>query len=609
MIPLIVNRKKFFYILLMFIIPAISIASNNNAPKHIATFNVGVRAIKGIIEARNTWQATIDYLNKHSNNLHFNLIPIAGFHEMKIAVKNKDIDFVLTNPLAYIDLNKQSNITRLLTLNKKQPNGVASTTFAAVIFTRSGRQDILTLNDIKDKSIMGVHEQSFGGWRMAFRELLKHGVDPYNDSSSLLFDSNNTHEAVVLSVLSGEVDVGTVRTGVIEKLITQGKIKHDSLTILNQHFDDLAALHSTQHYPEWPFAVLPHIPSKISNDVFQILLSIKPSSTAAMKGDYINWVAPFDYSEVYKLSDELAQQHVTISNIWGKHWISILLFLIFVISIIIYTFYLFSINKALILSKLELRKHKDELEDTVKTRTRELVMEKEKADQANKAKSDFLSRMSHELRTPLNAILGFNQLFPMYEPDNLEIIETSNEIDSAGKFLLSLINEILDLAAIEAGRSELILESVSCDITLSLSLDIVAPLANEKNITINVNKISKCYVTADKKRLQQICINLLSNAIKYNKPDGIINITIDKEDQNFCRLSVKDSGIGIKPEFFDRVFQPFVRDKSNADVIEGTGVGLVITKQLIEQMQGKIGFNSEYGSGTEFWVSLPISHC
>ena len=110
---------------------------------------------------------------------------------------------------------------------------------------------------------------------------------------------------------------------------------------------------------------------------------------------------------------------------------------------------------------------------------------------------------------------------------------------------------------------------------------------------------------ADSIRLQQVCINLLSNAIKYNKPDGTINITLEKDDQNLCKCSIKDSGIGIKPEFYDRVFQPFTRDKSNADVIEGTGVGLVITKHLIEQMQGEIGFNSEYGTGTEFWVTLP----
>ena len=607
MIPLIFNKNIFFYIIFILVIPAISVASNKvDSSNHTdKVLKVGVRAIKGVPAAIKTWTKTIDYLNKNIKNYHFELAPIVGFHEMKIAAKNKEIDFVLTNPLAYIGLNKQSGITHLLTLNKKQPNGVASTTFAAVIFTRSDRKDILSLYDIKNKSIMGVHEEAFGGWRMGLRELLHHDIDPHSDSSKILFSHNNTHEAVVSSVLAGDVDVGTVRTGVIEQLITQGQIKRDSIMVLNAHYDNLHAVHSTQHYPEWPFAVMPHVSNEISNKVFHTLLTIKPNSTAAMTGKYVNWAAPLDYSEVYNLTNELSQQYISFEKVWDKYWLDIILFHIFLIAIIFYTLYLFSINRKLTLSKLELSQHRDHLEDTVKIRTKELTAEKEKADKANKAKSEFLTKMSHELRTPLNSILGFSELLPIYEPDNKDVGNTANEITSAGGFLLSLINEILDLAEIESGNTELNLEPVLCNDILQMSLDIVSPLANKKNITINLNNISECNVMADSKRLQQVCINLLSNAIKYNKPDGTINITLEKNDQNLCKCSIKDSGIGIKPEFHEKVFQPFVRDRSNPDVIEGTGVGLVITKHLIEQMQGKIGFNSEYGIGTEFWVTLP----
>lgn len=606
--PLIFNKNIFFYVILIFVTSSSLVFSNDKPSNHNENvLKIGVRAIKGIVAAQKTWTKTIEFLNKNIKNYHFQLVPIVGFHEMKVAVKNKKIDFVLTNPLAYIELNKQSGITRLLTLNKKQSNGVASATFAAVIFTRSDRKDILNLNDIKNKSIMGVHEQAFGGWRMALRELLHHDIDPHRDSSKLLFSKNNTHESVVSSVLSGEVDVGTVRTGVIEKLIKQGKLKRDSITILNAHHDNLDALHSTQHYPEWPFAVLPHIASKISNVVFSTLLNIKPESAAAIAGDYVSWVAPFEYSEVYKLSDELVQQYITFESIWGKHWITILLFLVFVFSILIYTYYLFLINKKLVLSKQELREHHIHLEDVVRMRTNELVIEKANADKANKAKSVFLSNMSHELRTPLNSILGFSQLLDIYEPDNENVNKTSNEIITAGKYLLSLINEILDLAAIESGKTELNLEIVSCREIIKLSLDIVSPLANKKNININLNIISEYNVIADSKRLQQICINLLSNAIKYNQPDGTIYISLDQSTQDLCKFTVKDTGLGIKPEFYDRVFQPFARDKSNADIVEGTGIGLVITKHLIEQMHGEIGFTSEYGNGTEFWVTLPIN--
>lgn len=601
MIRSILKKSVYFCLILTLTSPAIAVEFTHPDK----TLKVAVRAVNGTSAAKRMWQETINELSKNIKGYTFKLIPIVGFHDMRTAAKNKKIDFILTNPDAYIELNKQSGVTRLLTLNKKQPNGIASTTFASLIFTRSDRDDIISLKDIKSKTIIAVHEEAFGGWRMALRELLHNNIDPYKDSRAVLFTTDNTHQSVVYSVLSGKTDVGVVRTGIIEQLVSQNKIKLGSIRPLNLHRDKLSALHSTEHYPEWPFSVMPHVSNELSNKVFHTLLSIKPKSAAATAGKYISWTAPLDYSEVYKLDNELSQQYITFEKVWGKYWINIILFVVFLASITMYTFYLFSVNKQLTQSKLELNKHKEHLEDTVEKRTRELVEETKRADKANKAKSDFLSNMSHELRTPLNAIMGFTQLIEIYEPDNKKMINTANEISSASDFLLSLINEILDLATIESGKVELHLKPVLCSDILKMSLDIVSPLINQKNITININNIPDCYVMADRKRLQQICINLLSNAIKYNKEKGVINISLTKNDQNFCELRIKDSGLGIKPEFYDRVFQPFVRDKSNAEIIEGTGVGLVITKHLVELMNGQIGFDSEYGNGTEFWIKFP----
>ena len=608
------NKIIFFYAVFILIIPAASVAKEKahtviNTDKVI---KVGVRALKGTAIARKTWTKTINVLNENIKNYQFELIPILGFDEMRAAAKNKKVDFILTNPLAYTELNKQVGLTRILTINKILPNGVASNTFASVIFTRSDRSDINSLNDIHNKSIMGVHKEAFGGWKIALREFLDNGFDPHEDSSEILFSSDNTHQSVVGSVLNGQADVGVVRTGIIETLTEQGKIKPNSIKVLNNHKDNLSVLHSTQHYPEWPFSILPHVPSEISNKVFHALLSIQPESLSAIAGKYHSWQAPLDYSEVYNLKNELESHHLTFEKIWDKHWITIILFQVFVLAIIFYTFYLFSINKKLILSKLELSQHRDklsqhrdQLEDIVTARTEELTAEKTKANDANKAKSEFLSNMSHELRTPLNAILGFSQLLQLQERENKNVSSNAGEIISAGEYLLSLINEILDLATIEAGKTKFNLEKVSCSNILTLSLDIISPLANQKNITINVSSPSECFVTADRKRLQQICINLLSNAVKYNKQDGDIEVVIEQVEQQLCKFSIKDSGLGIKPEFHHRVFQPFAREITNSDTTEGTGVGLVITKHLVEGMHGEIGFNSEYGAGTEFWVTLP----
>ena len=457
------NKHIFFYLILIISVMAEARTSTYPVSNSDNVLKVGVRAIKGMAATKKTWTKTINILSQHIKGYRFELVPILGFHEMRTAVKNKKIDFVLTNPLAYIELNKGHGITRILTLNKKQPNGIASSTFSAVIFTRSDRADIANLKDIHDKSVMGVHEEAFGGWRMALRELIHQNLDPYEHNNKVLFSADNTHQSVVYSVLAGHADIGTVRTGIIEQLINQRKINPDSIKVLNPHQDQLSALHSTTHYPEWPFAVMPHVSNEISNKVFHTLLDIKPNSSAANAGKYINWIAPLDYSQVYSLSTELDQHHITFAKIWDKHWLTTLLLLVFITSITFYTLYLFSINKKLTLSELELNQHRDHLEDTVKIRTEELMAEKTKADKANKSKSEFLTSMSHELRTPLNAILGFSQLLKMTDSENKRVSDNADEIISAGEYLLSLINEILDLAAIESGKTDLNLEPVLCN--------------------------------------------------------------------------------------------------------------------------------------------------
>ena len=580
--------------------PITSIASDNNVLK------VGVRAIFGITETEKQWSKTIDVLNSQIKTHRFKLEPILGFQEMRVAVENKKIDFILTNPLAYTELSKQSGITRLLTLNKKQPNGIASTEFSSAIFTRSDRDDINYLKDAKNKSIIGVHQEAFGGWRMALREFIHNDIDIHKYASKVIYTSDNTHNSVINAVLNGNADIGVVRTGIIELLAAQGKIKLTDIKVLNLQKDSLPALHSTQLYPEWPFAVMPHISSEISGKVFHSLLSIKPTSAAAISGKYFNWTAPLDYSEVYSLVDELSHQDITFVKIWNKHWIIMMLILAFASLIIFYTIYLFSINKKLTLSQKELNQHRHHLKEIVDKKTAELYIEKAAAEKANKAKSEFLSSMSHELRTPLSAILGFSQLIKLQEPKNKRISLNVDEIMSAGDYLLSLINEILDLAKIESGAIDFELEKVSCTDVLQTSLNIVAPLMESNNISFNITSPDECFVTADYKRLQQTCINLLSNAIKYNKQNGHIDIKLERHNQQ-CKLRFKDYGVGIKPEFYDKVFLPFARDEEKSELIEGTGVGLVITKNIIEHMKGEIGFNSEYGKGSEFWVTLPTA--
>jgi signal transduction histidine kinase/ActR/RegA family two-component response regulator len=238
----------------------------------------------------------------------------------------------------------------------------------------------------------------------------------------------------------------------------------------------------------------------------------------------------------------------------------------------------------------------------------ELVAAKNEAETANSAKSQFLASMSHELRTPLNAILGFAQLFEFDESLNEDQKENIQEIHTAGKHLLQLINEVLDLVKIESNQLEISIEPIDISELLGEVIHLSTPLAQQGNISISfVNQAENIMVLADHLRLKQIFINLLSNATKYNRPDGNIIVEISNNvEQGKVKISITDTGYGISQDKIKYVFEPFNRLGAETGGIEGTGIGLVITKQLVESMNGNIGFESGKDKGCVFWVQLPV---
>jgi PAS domain S-box-containing protein len=230
---------------------------------------------------------------------------------------------------------------------------------------------------------------------------------------------------------------------------------------------------------------------------------------------------------------------------------------------------------------------------------------KEEADQANRAKSEFLSRMSHELRTPLNAILGFAQLLELSNPSPRQRGQIE-QILKGGRHLLTLINEVLDLASIEAGRIELSVEPINVHNLFHEVLDLIRPLASQRGISLRVypELDAAAHVKADNQRLKQVLLNLVSNAVKYNVERGSVELSCQDVDPGFHRLTVTDSGPGITPENLKRLFTPFDRLGAETTTVEGSGLGLVLSKRLVEAMGGKLGVASTPGRGTTFWVDL-----
>lgn len=579
------------------------------------TIKIGLRAHLGVEKSMQQWKKTADYLSEKIPEHKFVMVPLVGIPELMAEAEKGYFDFVLTNPSSFVEMELRLGASAILTLRNKR-QGKPYTRFGSVIFTLKDNPDINSISDLKGKNIVAVSKPAFGGWRVALREMLKEGFDPYAQAKQVRF-SGGIQQDVVNIVRLGNADAGVVRTDMLERMAAAGQIKLDDFKIINtKNVKNFPFLLSTELYPEWPFIKMKHASTELSTKVALALLTMPAEHPAAIAGKYIGWTVPEDYRPVHSLMQQLKvgpYEHYKenpFEHFFEDYLLHTVVAFIILISFTFLTFYIFTINRRLVATKSKTDRLMHELEERVIERTHDLNEAKQFAEKANEAKTQFLSNMSHEFRTPMNAILGFAQLLKHdIVKKDLELAESNvDEILHAGRHLLELVNDILDLARIETGKYEVTIQSVNIIRVMNDVLKLLKILAEKNEITINKQFIESddIKVFADERSLRQSLINIITNAIKYNHANGEINITMDILNDGYCKINISDNGDGIAEDALTKIFDPFER-VTKRTTIEGTGVGLAITKILLELMGGKITVESVLGKGSVFSLYLKLA--
>jgi len=319
---------------------------------------IGVLSHRGETSTLSVWTPTADYLSATLDGYRFTIVPLA-FDRVNGAVDSGAVDFILVNPGIYVNLEVQYRVSRIATMNNRRGNNVPYNIFGGVIFSRRDRLDLKRLEDLRDQRFMAVDETSLGGFQMAWRELNANGINPYEDFSALIF--GGIHDEVVLAVLNRDVDVGTVRTDILERMAAAGTVRLDDFHIINPQTNaEFPFAHSTRLYPEWPFSKVRHTSNDLAQQVAIALLQMPGNHPAALTGNYAGWTIPLDYEPVHVLFRELnlppyrLSTRFTLRDAVNRYWYWLVFGATVLLFLGIATLWETRLNKRLKMAKLRL---------------------------------------------------------------------------------------------------------------------------------------------------------------------------------------------------------------------------------------------------------------
>lgn len=574
----------------------------------VPAVRIGVLSFRSLQQTEQSWSSLAQWLESQIPSHHFKVVPLY-YPDLGKAVAARQVDFVFTNPEHYVQLRSRHDLAAIATvmpLIKGQP----VSQFAGVIFTKSDNRRIVTLQDLRRETIAAPDKYSLGGYLMQCWELYRQGID-IRQSANFRF-TGMPHDKVVYEVLSGRADAGFVRSGILESLAAEGKIRLAQVKVLNQQNQpDLPLMHSTELYSEWPFSALPHLERGLIKQVTVALLNLPPTGDAAHAARIYGFSPPGNYGAIEAIMLRLKvhpdSQDFSLQDVIKRYanWLLLLLSLGLVFAFHT-VFRMRRANRLLAGAKQEL----EELNSTLAVRIEQALAENRRKDQAlieqNRilALHSMLTNISHHWRQPLNNVAVIIQSLLLYKQSGeLSDELLQSEVDRAMQCLQALsgtIDDFRNCFAKDTRESCFVVSHALKRVTHLLEATL---LSNGIKVVTEFDEFGA--ICGYPHQFDQVVLTLLDNAkdacLAAKHPDAEICIGC-RSLEGYVLVWVSDNGCGISPDVARHLFEPYFSTKG---VQKGSGLSLYMAKQIVEQgMHGVLSWQSGDGQ-TRFEIRCP----